>query len=392
MLGANEANTLEMASAYGTIATGGQRVDPIPVVTVTAADGSILWQADPRPQQVIDPPVASAAIDILSDAVLYGTGNAANIGRPQFGKTGTDDTNVNAWFVGAIPQLTAAVWVGYHAGQIPMVPPRTRTTVYGGTYPAQIWRLLMLGATDGMPREAFPTPEVDYVAVAIDGSQNPPCLPNPYTLPQYIQTVHFIVGTEPTQVCTSPDGVQDVPVPSVVGLGRTAATGSLERAGFYVRVEAEPSTQPPGHRDRAAPHRRDVRDADGHRRHHRGVDARPLTGRGEDTHGESARLNRHGRSTARRMPTRRDATTRPGGLPRSSHTVRPSTRSSPSCRRSSPKAAARRPGPRQRSRSGTPPRRARMTAIPRVGSAARSSTALPTSTRSVTTLQQWWMP
>ena len=89
------------------------------MVTVTAADGAVLWQADPRPQQVIDPPVASAAIDILSDAVLYGTGNAANIGRPQFGKTGTDDTNVNAWFVGAIPQLTAAVWVGYHAGQIP---------------------------------------------------------------------------------------------------------------------------------------------------------------------------------------------------------------------------------------------------------------------------------
>ena len=117
VLGANEANTLEMASAYGTLATGGQRVDPVPVVTVTAADGSVLWQADPRPQQVIDPPVASAAIDILSDAVLYGTGNAANIGRPQFGKTGTDDTNVNAWFVGAIPQLTAAVWVGYHAGR-----------------------------------------------------------------------------------------------------------------------------------------------------------------------------------------------------------------------------------------------------------------------------------
>ena len=35
-------------------------------------------------------------------------------------------------------------------------------------------------------------------------------------------------------------------MPSVVGLGRTAATGSLERAGFYVRVEAQASTQPTG--------------------------------------------------------------------------------------------------------------------------------------------------
>jgi penicillin-binding protein 1A len=246
VLGANEANTLEMASAYGTLAAGGQRVPPVPVVTVTSADGSVLWQADPRPKQVVDPQIASAAIDILQDAVRYGTGQAATIGRPQFGKTGTDDANVNAWFVGAIPQLSAAVWVGFHRGQIPMVPPRTRTTVYGGTYPAQIWRQLMLHATDGLTVEGFPTPEVEYVAIAIDASQQPVCLPNPFTLPQHIETVHFIAGTEPTAICTSPDSLQDVPVPSVVGLGRVAATGSLERAGFYVRIEAQPSTQPTG--------------------------------------------------------------------------------------------------------------------------------------------------
>jgi membrane peptidoglycan carboxypeptidase len=127
-----------------------------------------------------------------------------------------------------------------------MVPPRTRTTVYGGTYPAQIWRLVMEAATSGLPPEAFPTPEVDYVAVAIDTSQQPACLPNPYTLPQHIDTVNFIAGTEPTETCTQPDSLQEVPVPSVVGLGRLAATATLERAGFYVRVEAQASTQPRG--------------------------------------------------------------------------------------------------------------------------------------------------
>lgn len=248
VLGANESNTLEMASAYGTLATGGKRVDPVPVLTVTASDGTVLWQADPRPEQVVAPPIAAAAVDILGDAVRYGTGDDARLidGRPQFGKTGTDDRNVNAWFAGAVPQLSAAVWVGYHQGQIPMVPPRTRTTVYGGTYPAQIWRLVMEAATSGLPPEAFPTPEVDYVAVAIDTSQQPACLPNPYTLPQHIDTVNFIAGTEPTETCTQPDSLQEVPVPSVVGLGRLAATATLERAGFYVRVEAQGSTQPHG--------------------------------------------------------------------------------------------------------------------------------------------------
>ena len=246
VLGANEANTLEMASAFGTLATGGQRVAPVPVITVAAADGTILWQADPRPEQVIDPPVAAAADDILQDAVRYGTGNAALLDRPQIGKTGTDDANVNAWFVGSIPQLTAAVWVGFQEGQIPMVPPRTRITVYGGTWPAQIWRVLMMRAASAWPAEAFPTPEVDYVAVAVDTTKQPPCLPNPYTLPQHIETVNFVSGTEPTETCTQPSSLQEVTVPSVVGLARPEATEILERAGFYVRVEAAASTQPEG--------------------------------------------------------------------------------------------------------------------------------------------------
>ncbi len=96
------------------------------------------------PKQVVDPEVATVANDILQEAVSYGTGRSAIIGRPQIGKTGTGDTHTNAWFVGAIPQLTAAVWVGFHEGLIPMEPPRTRITVFGGTWPAQIWRLFMV--------------------------------------------------------------------------------------------------------------------------------------------------------------------------------------------------------------------------------------------------------
>jgi penicillin-binding protein 1A len=246
VLGSNEANTLEMATAYGTLATGGKRVDPVPVISVSDAQGNILWQAAPKPQQVVDPQIAAAADDILSDVVLYGTGTAANIGRPQIGKTGTDDRHDNAWFVGAVPQLVAAVWVGYHQGQIPMEPPRSRITVYGGTWPAQIWRLLMLRATTNLPAMPFPTPEVQYVSVAVDVTQQPYCLPNEYTLPQNIEVLHFISGTEPTATCTSPTSLQRVIVPSVVGLDQASAMSVLEEAGFFVQVERASSTQPAG--------------------------------------------------------------------------------------------------------------------------------------------------
>src|SRR5207245_2880134 len=113
-----------------------------------------------------DPSITSVANSILQKVVLYGTGVAANIGRPQIGKTGTGQNYTNAWFVGAVPQLVTAVWVGFPQGQISMQPPRTRITVFGGTWPAQIWRLFMLKATAHMPVRQFPTANVQYVSVA----------------------------------------------------------------------------------------------------------------------------------------------------------------------------------------------------------------------------------
>jgi len=246
VLGSNEVNTLEMSSAYGTLATGGQHVNPIPVISITDPQGQLVWQANPRPKQVVDPAVASAADQILQKVVLYGTGTAANIGRPQIGKTGTNHGFTDAWFVGAIPQLAAAVWVGFPQGQISMEPPTTRITVFGGTWPAQIWRLFMLKAALTFPVRQFPTPEVNYVAVAVDITQDPYCLPNQYTLPQNVQTLEFISGTEPTKTCTTPTSLQQIPVPSVVGLSQAAAMTLLADAGFYVKVLIATSTQPPG--------------------------------------------------------------------------------------------------------------------------------------------------
>jgi len=61
-----------------------------------------------------------------------------------------------------------------------------------------------------------------------------------------VQVLHFISGTEPTQVCTEPRSVGKVIVPSVVGFAQDEATATLEQSGFYVQVRSEPSTQPAG--------------------------------------------------------------------------------------------------------------------------------------------------
>ncbi len=246
VLGTNEVNSLEMASAYGTLATGGQHVEPVPAVSISDAEGDVVWQAHPDPQQVIDPKIASVADGILRNVVLYGTGKAANIGRPQIGKTGTAQDFANAWFIGAVPQLVTAVWVGFHQGNIDMVPPTTRIAVYGGTWPADIWRLFMLRATAGMPPSPFPVPQVGYVSEAVDVTQDPYCLPNRYTLPINIRTMQFFQGTQPTKVCTTPTASQPLILPSVIGLRTRGAISVLERAGFNVQVGEMTSNQLPG--------------------------------------------------------------------------------------------------------------------------------------------------
>src|SRR5947209_8457549 len=49
VLGTNEVNTLEMASAFGTLATLGKHVPPIAVWRITDSSGRIVYQADPQP-------------------------------------------------------------------------------------------------------------------------------------------------------------------------------------------------------------------------------------------------------------------------------------------------------------------------------------------------------
>ncbi|MGZ8611412.1 MAG: transglycosylase domain-containing protein [Actinomycetota bacterium] len=245
VLGVNEVSTLEMASAYGTLAYGGLHVQPTPVISVTTRDGEVLYRATPNPEVAVEAPIAQEAVDILKGVVSGGTGAGANIGRPQFGKTGTAQNASDAWFVGAVPQLVTAVWVGFPQGQVPMCCGNVRiSTVYGGTWPASIWRAFMWVATSNMPVREFPTaPQVDYVTLRVDVTRG--CLANPYTLPQDIESFQYVVGSEPDlEVCTEPSSYQQLVVPSVIGLQREAAIARLHSAGFNVAVEYETSDQP----------------------------------------------------------------------------------------------------------------------------------------------------
>jgi penicillin-binding protein 1A len=179
--------------------------------------------------------------------VRSGTGVGANIGRPQFGKTGTGQNASDAWFVGAVPQLVTAVWVGFPQGQIPMCCGNVRiSTVYGGTWPASIWNAFMTVATQDMPPRDFGTaPNIHYVTLRVDVKRG--CLANRFTPPQDIDVNQWPAGSEPDyEVCTEPSSYQLLVVPSVIGMERQAAIAKLHNAGFTVAMVVVPSDQPTG--------------------------------------------------------------------------------------------------------------------------------------------------
>ena len=84
------------------------------------------------------------------------------------------------------------------------------------------------------------------MTVRVDVTQDPYCLPNPYTPPANIKSLQFIEGTEPTKTCRTPTSAELVTVPSVIGLGQALAESRLHAAGFAVSVKVASSTQPPG--------------------------------------------------------------------------------------------------------------------------------------------------
>ena len=243
VLGAEEVNSLEMASAFGTIANGGRHVNPYAIAEIRDSDNHVLYKADRAARQVIDPKTAATAVNLLKGVISGGTGTAANIGRPQIGKTGTAQNYSDAWFVGAVPQLSAAVWVGYPEGQRSMCCTRIGT-VYGGTWPAQIWRSFMSKATRGLSKTDFPKGSQRYVTVDIDRTRG--CLPNKFTPPGLIEKETYLAGEEPHKKCVQPTSFGVVPVPLVVGYSAKRAVLELNRDGFEVKEYQAKGTKPFG--------------------------------------------------------------------------------------------------------------------------------------------------
>jgi penicillin-binding protein 1A len=150
---------LEMAHAFQTIATGGERVGgnldaelgsndkpedlaPVAIDKISDAKGETIAEDKPRKLRVLAPSVAETMKDILQSNVASGTGVLAQAaGNGAWGKT--TENNGDAWFCGGTDHVTACVWVGHADSNTPMETEYNGGPVDGGTWPAYIWGRIM---------------------------------------------------------------------------------------------------------------------------------------------------------------------------------------------------------------------------------------------------------
>ncbi len=139
-LGTSAATLIDMTAAYAAVAAGGEGVLPYGIAEIRDRKGAVLWRRTGfGPGPAIAPEIAAEAERLLAGVIRYGTGKAAALAVPAYGKTGTTQDSRDAWFLGFAGGLTAGVWFG-NDDDTPM------DKVVGGDLPARLWQKIMTAA------------------------------------------------------------------------------------------------------------------------------------------------------------------------------------------------------------------------------------------------------
>lgn len=157
-LGGADTTMMDLATVFGTIAYGGQRVNPDPILEVKNANGQLLYKKDPAPVRVLDAGVAFIMTDILSDnnnrLIEFGTNTPLILpGKKVAVKTGTTDEKRDNWTIGFTPDILVATWVGNNDNS-PMNP----ALASGITGAAPMWNKIMSAQLSGKADAQFLVP------------------------------------------------------------------------------------------------------------------------------------------------------------------------------------------------------------------------------------------
>lgn len=159
-LGAGTVTPLQLASGYAVFANGGYRLNPELILKVTDSEGRVLAQNRPQSRdermRVIDARNAFITSSLLQEVTRSGTAARAQalLKRPDvYGKTGTTNDSMDAWFAGYSSHRVAVVWIGYDK------PRKLGDRETGGGLSLPVWIDYMSVAIGGKPVAEIPPPE-----------------------------------------------------------------------------------------------------------------------------------------------------------------------------------------------------------------------------------------
>ena len=151
-LGAGSVTPMQMVSAYSVFANGGYRVNPWLIAKVTDQKGKVLAETKAPvlddSNRVIDPRNAFIMESLLQEVTRSGTAASAQgtLKRPDlYGKTGTTNDSMDAWFAGFQPTLAAVTWIGYDN------PRKLGDKETGGGLSLPVWIQFMAQALKNVP-------------------------------------------------------------------------------------------------------------------------------------------------------------------------------------------------------------------------------------------------
>ncbi|MEV4109965.1 transglycosylase domain-containing protein [Nonomuraea sp. NPDC049695] len=177
---------VEQAAGYSIFANGG-KYTKYHVVQEVKQGKQVVYGEQRASKQVVDPGVAADATVAMQEVLRSGTARGQGLGnRPAAGKTGTNNDEKEAWFVGYTPQISTAV--GFYREQCktkkgtvvepinsscPVTPRGRPSTKYNGNNPysrayevslgfegagppTATWHKFMTLAHEGVPIEQFP--------------------------------------------------------------------------------------------------------------------------------------------------------------------------------------------------------------------------------------------
>lgn len=152
--GTDEIAPLSMAAANAAFAANGVYCTPVPIESITDANGEPVNFTKSKCGEAISPDVAAGVLYALQGVVRNGTmsHSRSNYGVPHFGKSGTTDSAVDRWNTGGSSTVATAVWTGNVVGKVSL------NSTYLGRPERAIYNAAMNAADAIYGGEAFPDP------------------------------------------------------------------------------------------------------------------------------------------------------------------------------------------------------------------------------------------